>query len=278
MCHKPFALFGAPTLVAIWSAATVAASGMSVADLQNQLAKAAKITVIDVRSPTLFAQGHIPGAINVPGSLCAQKKLPPMGKVVVCAEGLGRDDADQAAAALAAKPGITVEVLEGGFAAWESAQSLTTRGRGMKPEAPNYITYSQLKAAKAEEVVLVDLRRRSEPMPQSRAPGAVPASQPLTDLAQEFPGLRSSRSPFDLPSAKPAKGGPSTTPIIVLIDDGDGTAQAMARKLKANGMKQYVILAGGEMILSRHGQAGLQRSGSSSGLLNQSAGTSRTTH
>src|SRR5882724_12830200 len=120
-----------------WLAFAPAAGGVTVSELQHELAAGGKLTVIDVRTTPLYNQGHIPGAINVPASLCAQKNLPPLGKVVVCDAGLGRDSADQAAAALAAKPGITVEILEGGFAAWESAQAVTTKAPGMKPESPN---------------------------------------------------------------------------------------------------------------------------------------------
>ncbi len=55
-------------------------------------------------------------------------------------------------------------------------------------------------------------------------------------------------------------------PLIVLVDDGDGTAEAQARQLKAAGTHNFVILAGGEAILARHGQAGLQRTASSARL------------
>jgi hypothetical protein len=50
--------------------------------------------------------------------------------------------------------------------------------------------------------------------------------------------------------------------LLVLIDSGDGKADEMARALKANGNKRFVILAGGEEMLARKGKAGLQRSGS----------------
>jgi rhodanese-related sulfurtransferase len=242
---------------------------MTVANLRQELAKGERLTVIDVRSPTLFARGHIPGAINVPASLCGQKKLPPLGKVVVCDEGLGRDATEAAATALAAKPGITVEVLEGGFAAWESAQATTTRRRGMEPETPNYITYAQLKAAKTDELVLVDLRKQPSKVRKLGPNDAAPSSEPLTDLNQEFPGMRVAHSAFETAPTRQS-GVASPAPLLVLIDNGDGAAQAMARTLKANGVKRYVILAGGELILARHGQPGLQRSGSGSRMLNLS--------
>ena len=234
------------------------------ADLQAQLAKGAKLTVIDVRTPELFAQGHIPGALNVPASLCPHKRLPPLGKVIVCGEGLGRDATESAAAALSAKPGITTDILEGGFFAWESAHAPDTRTQGLKPETLNYVSYRELKAAAPSEVVLLDLRK--EPAPQRRAVSgadAQPPSQPLTDLAQEFPGMRQARPGPDSATSKistaPSSGAP---PLLVLIDSGDGAAEATARRLKASGTRRYAILAGGDLVLSRHGQPGLQRAGS----------------
>jgi rhodanese-related sulfurtransferase len=193
--------------------------------------------------------------------LCGQQHLPPLGKVVVCGAGLGRDAEETAAAvALARKPGIAVEVLEGGYAAWESAHGLTTQARGLKPEALNFISYAQLKAAKADDVVLVDLRHPPAAKPNTAA--AAPAAQPLTDLAQAFPGFQVAPSAFSAKTQiKSAAAGSAPPPLLVLIDNGDGTASEMARTLQGNGIKRYAILAGGELILARQGQPGLQRLG-----------------
>lgn len=253
-----------------WVASACAGAGITVTELQAQLTnRPVKVTVIDVRTPALFTRSHIPGAINIPASLCAQKNLPPLGKVVVCGDGLGRDKTDAAAAALAAKPGLSVDVLEGGFAAWESQPTLTTGRGGMQPEAPRYISYAELKAAKPADTLLVDLRRRPAPAPRALRPGSSQAAQtPLTDLAQEFPGFSSTGAPFDA-SRRLAVGSPPTPPLLVLIDDGDGAAEATARALRGNGVKRCVILMGGERILERHGQRGLQRSGSAAHLPNQ---------
>jgi rhodanese-related sulfurtransferase len=231
-----------------------------VAGLNGQLAQGAKLTIVDVRSTALFSQGHIPGAINIPAALCSGNNLPPLGKVVVCGAGLGKDaEETAAAAALALKPGLSVEVLEGGYAAWQSAQGRTTQPRGLKPEALNYISYAQLKAAKADGVVLVDLRH--QPAANSN-PAAAAAVQPLTDLAQAFPGFQVSQSAFSAnPQVKSAVAGSGPPPLLVLIDNGDGTAPEMARTLQDSGMKRYAILAGGQLILARQGRPGLQRLG-----------------
>jgi len=231
-----------------------AASGLSVADLQQQLTAGGKTTVIDIRNPLAYMQEHIPGAINIPAILCPRKNLPRLGSVAVYGDGLGNDAAETAAAtALAQKPGINVEVLEGGFAAWKSSQGMTTRGPGFKREALNYITYAHLKTANADGLILVDLRK---PAPAG--------AQAMTDLNVEFPGRRQAKS-----ASEKAKSGSGAPPLLVLIDSGDGSAEAQARLLKAGGMHRYVILAGGEMILSRHGQGGLQRGAPGTGLSSQ---------
>jgi rhodanese-related sulfurtransferase len=55
--------------------------------------------------------------------------------------------------------------------------------------------------------------------------------------------------------------GGGAPPLIVLIDSADGSAEALARLLKAGGSRRYAILAGGELSLARKGQPGLKRSG-----------------
>lgn len=219
------------------------AAALGVAELQKQLAAGARVTVVDIRSPLAYAEEHIPGAINIPASLCPLKQLPPLGKVVVCGDGLGTENVEAAAAALAAKPGLQVEILDGGFAVWKNSRSVTTRGAGFKRESLNYISYAHLKAVKPGRAILYDLRK------PARA-----ASPALTDLNTEFPGLKQARSRTEV--AQKAAAAPS---LVVLIDNGDGVAEEEARRLKISGMHNYVILAGGEMILARHGKAGLQR-------------------
>tara|TARA_Y100001934_G_C11821125_1_gene526192 strand:- start:208 stop:603 length:396 start_codon:yes stop_codon:yes gene_type:complete len=43
-------------------------------DVHDALAKGADFVLLDVRSPTMFAEGHVPGAINLPhGKIIASK-------------------------------------------------------------------------------------------------------------------------------------------------------------------------------------------------------------
>lgn len=252
------------TLAALCWASDAAVAGMAPAELQRQLAKGTGITVIDVRSTVVFQKGHIPGAINIPGALIAEKQLPPLGKVVVYDEGLGQTTATAASTELNKMKGITSEVLERGFAGWEALQGATTREPGLQREELHLITYDQLQKANASELVLVDLRKPRAQLPQSAQTQGTPPPAPLTDLQKAFPNVPITKSPFELPRTRQSEtesgnGGP----VLVLIDDGgsDNTAQEMARTLKANGNTRVVILAGGEDILSRGGKPGLQRVG-----------------
>jgi rhodanese-related sulfurtransferase len=215
-----------------------AAGGASAGALQKWIAAGDRLTIVDVRLPAVFAAGHIPGAINIPASLCPYKNLPFAGKVIVYDDGVRSGEAARAAAALARNPGAPVEILEGGYAAWESTHALTTAGRGLKPETSHYVSYQDLKSSKPGSVVLVDLRRDQ--------------GGPLTDLAAEFPGLEVVKSAPD--------GG---TALVVFVDSADGAAGAAARRLKASGNTKYAILAGGELSLARQGKRGSQRIGSS---------------
>ena len=246
--------------IALASLCCANVAAMTPAELKKDLADGVKITVIDVRNTATFQKGHIPGAVNIPASLIPQKMLPPLGKVVVCDEGLGQTLAATAAAELNKKKGINAEALEGGFAGWEAYQGASTRESGLQHEELNLITYDQLKKAGPTDLVLVDLRK---PRAQARQADGAAAPPPLTDLGKEFPQTPVTRLPFDLPQLRQSESNGGVKPLLVLIDDGgaDNSALEMARVLKANGVRRVVILAGGEEILSRGGKPGLQRRG-----------------
>lgn len=242
--------------------------GMTVPALIRQTAEGTDLTVIDVRSTAMYAQGHIPNAINIPAALVPEKSLPPLGKVVVCDDGLGGDSADSAVAALNGKRGIQAEALIGGYTAWQTAKGITTEERGLKEEVFPHVTYKQLENVDVRDMVLVDLRKPKLQSRQSVPVGPLQAGEELTDLESEFPGARVTRSLFDLPQTRQAVGGSETAPpVFVLIDDGDGeAAKETARMLKANGIERVAILAGGESIISRHGRSGLKRIGIDTGF------------
>lgn len=233
-------------------------------ELNRRIETGEKLTLIDVRANTVFKEGHIPGAINVPAALAPQKQLPPLGSAVVYDAGLGADTASEAAAALNRKPGISAQVLEGGFAGWETAQrAATTKGAGLKAEEIPFITYADLSKVQSEDVVLVDLRKEPKQARQGATDGAIAPPEALTNLREEFSKVRGvTRSPFNVPQARQGASNSGATPLLVLIDNGDGSAQATARLMKANGITRFAILAGGEPVIARKGRPGTGRASS----------------
>ena len=251
-----------------WLAAILAAScahAVSPARLQADLAKGAKVTIIDVRSTELYQRGHIPGAINIPAAVCHAKKLPPLGRVVAYDGGIGDNLVGAALAALNSKPGIKAEILEGGFAAWEAQRLPDTKGRGTDDQFLPMVTYQQVKTNAIDELVLVDLRK---PAPPAKDGAADAKAAPLSDLHAAFPQARIEKSAFSVGSMKKSPSGETVAPLLILIDNGDGSALTTARALRANGVTRFAILAGGEQIIARQGQSGSKRSGSTVTLPN----------
>ncbi|HEX7863033.1 MAG TPA: rhodanese-like domain-containing protein [Verrucomicrobiae bacterium] len=241
---------------------SLAAFAISPEELRRELSEGKPATIIDVRTGQLFKDGHIPNAINIPASLCPQKTLPRLGRVIVYGDGFG-DAEKQALEALNAKPGINAELLEGGYSGWQAAQGTTTGDRGLSPEKLPYVTYQQVQET-TSDVVLVDLRKQPEKKLSAasvNAPAQAAAPTALTDLAAAFPGKRVTKSAHKDPKQMSAKSVGVPQPIMVLIDNGDGTAQETARELRAQGNQRVVILAGGETAVARQGQRGLQRTG-----------------
>ncbi len=207
--------------------------------------------------------------------MIARKKLPPLGAVVVYGRGLGGAQAEEAARLLNEKPGIQAEVLEGGYAAWETDRGATTAKTGFQLERLDYITYQDLsEIGTGDEVVLVDLRKqpKSDPGRLTRQGVAEETPTPaLTELTEKFPGRTVVQSPFEVAAVASRTSGrgkrqamssePERIPVLVLIDSGDGEAEKTARILRMNGIRRVVILAGGEHILERDGAPGLKRMG-----------------
>jgi rhodanese-related sulfurtransferase len=183
-----------------------------------------------------------------------------LGKVVVYGSGLGKESVAEAVALLNQKAGIQAEALEGGYAAWLEAQGATTQAKGTHQPTWDIISYADLK--KAGDAVIIDLRK---PRRLSRQGiDSVTTEAPLTDLSKEFPQATISRSPFEMPKLRQsANQTGEVRPLIVLVDDGDGsgTAENQAKILRSNGIRRVVVLAGGESIIVRQGKSGLQRQG-----------------
>lgn len=80
------------------------------------IARQAGVQVLDVRSPEEFAQGHVPGAVNVPLEevLATPRRFTDHGAHVICRSG-GRSL--QAAEAMT-KAGVHAVSVAGGTSAW----------------------------------------------------------------------------------------------------------------------------------------------------------------
>ena len=234
--------------------------------LKEMLSGAEKVTVVDVRSTGMYRQGHIQGAINIPVAVIDQKRLPPIGKVVVCGDGVREDLSRQAVEALNRKRGIEAEMLQGGFAAWEALNHPSTRTGGLGRKRSRYISYPDFMKAAAgnAEIVLVDLRSRQPAAGASQGPKAPEAAQRLTDLNRKFSGhaviqpdrrKRAGKNRWDVSSViRKSDRGSRHRYHYVIIDDGDGEGEKVARRLFAAGVKRVSILTGGERILRREGR------------------------
>lgn len=219
-----------------------------------------KVTIIDVRGTGIYSQGHIPGAINIPSSIIAMKRLPSIGDVIVYGDGIRIDLTVAAVDELNTRTGIQAEMLEGGFAAWVALNLSTTHKAGLGKIRFRYLTYHDLEKAAAHnpDIVLVDLRTKTDSTQAS--------PETLTDLSEKFPGrhiIRPDRKrgaagkQWDIASSiLKGKKGSHHRYHYVIIDNGDGEGQKVASRLFAAGVKRVAILIGGEQILRRDGQPG----------------------
>lgn len=124
-----------PTVDAIAFFEAKLAYEMGPVALKQAIENGDKITVVDFRTPELFAKGHIPGAINVKFEEL-DKNLDKLSKdqttVVYCYD-LVCHLAAKAALELA-KKGYKVKELEGGYDTW-IAKDYKTEGTGQTIKA-----------------------------------------------------------------------------------------------------------------------------------------------
>lgn len=106
-----------------WAEADVPAQAPSIGPLELDARREAGTApvVIDVRTPEEFAQGHIPGALNIPFDAIAERISSvdaPNGVALYCMVG---PRARKGEASLIAAGHASVYHLEGGLAAWQAA-------------------------------------------------------------------------------------------------------------------------------------------------------------
>ncbi len=247
--------------------------GLTVEELKQMVDRNEEVTIIDVRNSIAYNASHIPGAINIPAHLCSVKRLPPIGQVVVYGDDLTIGLTQQAVNSLNDKEGIFVQILEGGFSRWEALNYPTTGQKGLVEDSVQYITYEQLKTAiQNQEAVLVDIRaqKRSKKSARNNIPDKKDDSSKFADLTEEFPNIRIIQSPINDKSisnrtdTKRFKGGKKGkdgkhTDFYILIDNADGSAEDMAKRMRVSGIKRIFILAGGEETLKRKGKSEIKR-------------------
>jgi rhodanese-related sulfurtransferase len=94
------------------------------------------LTVIDVRSQVSWDQGHVPGALHIPGGEIAHRvdEIPRDAPIVVYCWGPGCNGSTKAALALA-QAGIAAKEMIGGFEYWarEGLAIETANGRTRRP-------------------------------------------------------------------------------------------------------------------------------------------------
>ncbi len=230
------------------------------------------LTIIDMRSTDAYQQGHIPGAINIPHRLVAEKKLPPLGRVVAYCDGLGSTYAAECVAALNAKPGIQAEALEGGYAGWQTFTNVSAAAASVRKETPRTITYADLEATKGQSVIIIDVRK--DPAAAAASTGASSAAAASAGEIHEKINLAAFRQE-SVPAATVTsdaftqlsrlrdkeKGFTRAPSLFVVIDNDNASAMETARRIQQSGYKRVVVLAGGEEIIRRKGKPGLSRQG-----------------
>src|SRR5437764_1212861 len=94
----------------------------------------------------------------------------------------------------------------------------------------------QRELARPNPPTVIDVRKDPAQRKKTTGSDAKAASEenlvPLTDLSVAFPGKPITKSPHQLPAQSKGKAAaaPATPPILVLIDNGDGSAQDTARE------------------------------------------------
>ncbi len=245
------------------------AEGISPEALDAQLKAGEPLAVIDIRPGAEYQQNHIPGAMNIPARALNPSRVPASRALVLYDDGMGRSDAQAVVVKIRATGRTDVFWLKGGLAAWESAGKPGTAETGFSRDHVPAITYHRLIATKGKDVIVMDLRTAESP-PEAGTVGLAGGTMEsaLTNLGSLLPGARVVRNETAKPGtiqiagssqASPLEGVDPAEELIVVVDDGDGSGEALVRSLRAAGNRRVVLLAGGEEILKRQGRPGLER-------------------
>lgn len=198
-------------------------------DLAARIGRSERMLIVDVRATSQYAQGHVPGAINIPLSLLPHKALPASAPVFVYTDGLGAYSDQKALELMRAKPGVTADLLDGGYAAWLARTRLATEPAGIAREKLPGITYQQLLAADKQDMVLVDLRPAVQASPQAASTPGVQKSTVRGERAMAADGAPDPLAGFAARLGVPLLGA-STGSAAALASGGASAALASGGK------------------------------------------------
>jgi rhodanese-related sulfurtransferase len=145
------------------------------------------VTVVDIRSPSDYARGHIQGAENIPASSIRVARLAKDAEVVLyCGDkscGLGASTADELR-----KLGYeNVAVLEGGLNDWLKLKFPAETGPGKSKSRPGWLSADATRERHLSgQVMILDLRPTIE-YAAGHLPGA--RSAPFEELESVLLGL-----------------------------------------------------------------------------------------
>ncbi len=135
---QSLSLIGLDNIAGVWAAGLVEAweaAGLPLATYERQAAREAAatiarngLTVLDVRTPDEFAQGHIPGSRHIPLGRLPNRlsELPPATPILVTCQAGSRSPI--AASVLKAGGWATVIEMNDGFEGWQKAGQPVERG------------------------------------------------------------------------------------------------------------------------------------------------------
>lgn len=258
--------------------ATVSAFALSPAELKLRLESGEKPLVVDLRAVIDYQRATVPGAIHLPHQLVGKRELPKDLDIVLVADGYGVVDAAAAASALRTAGYSRVEVLEGGFAAWQASAGTDTRAPGLSREYLPGLTYKQAIGAK-ERLAILDLRPAGTGSRKRASDAKKP--DPVGAFAAKLNGARvlaiddskvrmrsaSGKQPepdtVSLANAGVAAAKGIADSLILIVADDLEAANEAARRLRTAGNVRFAILTGGVEAIEREGEVGLDRQGSS---------------
>ena len=152
--------FSISALALIASLAWADNQRMTAEGLRNaQLSRESQLTIIDVRSPSDFARGHIQGAQNVPAAALDTAQPPKDGKIVLyCGDNscsLGAAAADELT-----KLGYkNISLLDGGFNEWLKRKYPSQTGTQKPKSKPGWLSADEArKKILAGSALVLDLR------------------------------------------------------------------------------------------------------------------------